>query len=220
MDHIKAIIFDLDNTLLDRTRTFRSFTSSFISHYFSHLDVTQPLFDLIIELDQDGYKDKEELFTELLELSDWQEKPQLSDLIAFYSREYVKSAVLMDDAREVVQHVRTKYKVGVITNGKSLIQYGKIDQLGIRHDFDLIIVSEEVGIKKPDRRIFEMACEKLELKPEQCLYIGDHPVNDIEGAASAGMETIWMRVNQPWKDGIKAQPLHQIEKLRALFELV
>jgi putative hydrolase of the HAD superfamily len=220
MNHIKAIIFDLDNTLLDRTLTFRSFTSSLISHYFSHLDVTQPLLELIIELDQDGYKDKEELFTQLLGLPYWQEKPQLSELMAFYNREYVISAVLMDDAREVVQYARTKYKVGVITNGKTPIQYGKMDQLGIRNDFDLIIVSEEAGVKKPDRRIFEMAFEKLDLKPEQCIYIGDHPINDIEGAARAGMNTIWMKVNQPWKDGVKAHPLHQIEKLRSLFVLI
>jgi putative hydrolase of the HAD superfamily len=220
MNHIKAVIFDLDNTLLDRTLTFRSFSSSFLSHYFSHLDVTQHLLDLIIEIDQDGYKDKEELFAQLLELSYWQDKPQLSELMAYYSREYVRSAVLMNGAREVVQYVRTKYKVGVITNGKTPIQYGKMDQLGIRNDFDLIIVSEEVGIKKPDRRIFEMALDKLELKPEQCIYIGDHPVNDIEGAAKAGMETIWMKVNQPWRNGIKAQPLHQIEELSSLFELI
>ncbi|MEX1030686.1 MAG: HAD family hydrolase [Paenibacillaceae bacterium] len=220
MNNIKAIIFDLDNTILDRTSTFRSFTNSFITHYFTHLDMTQHIFDLIIELDLDGYKDKQELFSELLERLPWQEKPQLLELMEFYSTEYVKSAVLMNDAREVVQYGRTKYKTGLITNGKTLIQYGKIDQLGIRNEFDLIIVSEEAGIKKPDRRIFEMACERLMLKPEQCIYIGDHPVNDIEGAAKVGMETIWMKVNQPWKDGIIATPLHQIDKLNTLFELI
>jgi putative hydrolase of the HAD superfamily len=220
MNNIKAIIFDLDNTILDRTSTFRSFTHSFINNYLAHLAMTQHIFDLIIDLDQDGYKDKQELFSELIELLSWQEKPQLSELMAFYNTEYVKSAVLMNDAREVVQYARKKYKTGLITNGKTLIQYGKIDQLGIRNEFDLIIVSEEAGMKKPDRRIFEMACEQLELKPEHCIYIGDHPANDIEGAAKVGMETIWMKVNQPWKEGIIAKPLHVIDKLNTLFELI
>ncbi|WP_256762154.1 HAD family hydrolase [Cohnella sp. WQ 127256] len=220
MKMIKAIIFDLDNTILDRTSTFRRFTKSFLSIYFDHLEMTQDISDRIIQLDQDGYKDKQELFSELLEQLPWKEKPLITDLLNFYSTEYVKNAVLMEDARDVVQHARKKYKTGLITNGKSLIQYGKIDQLGIRNDFDLIIVSEEAGIKKPDPGIFELAFKQLELRPEECIYIGDHPINDIEGAAKSGMETIWIKVNQPWNDGIIAKPLHQIERLSTLFELI
>ncbi|WP_373231338.1 HAD family hydrolase [Cohnella sp.] len=220
MNNIKAIIFDLDNTILDRTSTFRSFTNSFLRSYFGHLEMTQDIFDRIIHLDQDGYKDKQELFSELLEELPWRVKPLITELLDFYSAEYVRNAVLMEHAREVVQHIRKKYKTGLITNGKTLIQYGKIDHLGIRNEFDLIIVSEEAGIKKPDPRIFKLALKQLELKPEECIYIGDHPVNDIEGASKIGMETIWMKVNQPWKNGLKAKPLHQIDRLSALLKLI
>jgi putative hydrolase of the HAD superfamily len=220
MNNIKAIIFDLDNTILDRTNTFRSFTNSFLRSYFDHIEMTQELFDRIIYLDQDGYKDKQELFSELLEELPWKMKPLKTELLDFYSTEYVKNAVLMDHAREVLQHARKNYKTGLITNGKTLIQYGKIDQLGIRNEFDLIIVSEEAGIKKPDPRIFEMATKQLGLRPNECIYIGDHPVNDIEGAAIIGMETIWMKANQPWNDRIKAKPLLQIDSLSTLFELI
>jgi putative hydrolase of the HAD superfamily len=220
MNNIKAVIFDLDNTILDRTSTFRNFTNSFLKSYFDHLEMTQDIFDRIVYLDQDGYKDKQELFSELLEDLPWKAKPLITELIDFYNTEYVKNAVLMEHAREIVKHIRKKYKTGLITNGKTLIQYGKIDQLGIRNDFDLIIVSEEVGIKKADPRIFEMALEQLGLRAEHCIYIGDHPLNDIEGAANIGMRTIWMKVNQPWKDGIAAKPLHQIDRLNALFELI
>lgn len=219
-NQIKAIIFDLDNTILNRTVTFKNFTNSFLNKYLAKEDVTQHLFNLIIELDQDGYKDKRELFSELLELLPWREKPLLSELIEFYNVEYVKSAVLMEDAREVVEYARGKYKTGLITNGKTLIQYGKIDQLGIRNDFDLIIVSQEAGVKKPNPRIFEMALEQLELKPEECMCIGDHPVNDIESAAMVGMQTIWMKVNQTWRNEIIVKPLHQIDRLSALYELI
>jgi putative hydrolase of the HAD superfamily len=220
MNNIKAILFDLDNTILDRTSTFNNFTNSFLKTYFDHLELKQEIFDRIIYLDQDGYKDKQELFSELIEELPWKEKPLKTELLDFYSSEYVKNAVLMEHAREIVQHLRKKYKTGLITNGKTLIQYGKIDQLEIRSDFDLIIVSEEAGIKKPDPRIFELALRRLELNPEQCIYIGDHPVNDIEGAAKIGMNTIWMKVNQPWKDGLSAKPLHTIERLNELLELI
>jgi putative hydrolase of the HAD superfamily len=220
MNNIKAILFDLDNTILDRTSTFNNFTKSFLKTYFDHFEMKQEIFDRIIYLDQDGYKDKQELFSELLEELPWKLKPLKTELLDFYSTEYVKNAVLMENAREMVQHLRKKYKTGLITNGKTVIQYGKIDQLEIRNDFDLIIVSEEAGIKKPDPKIFELALRKLELSPEQCIFIGDHPVNDIEGAAKIGMKTIWMKVNQPWKDGLSAKPLHSIERLNELYELI
>ncbi len=220
MNNIKAVIFDLDNTILDRTSTFSNFTNSLLKTYFDHLDSTKELFDRIIYLDQDGYKDKSELFSELIEELPWKAKPQITELLDFYSMEYVKSAVLRKQAREVVIHSRKKYKTGLITNGKTSIQYGKIDQLGIRNDFDLIIVSEEVGIKKPDPRIFEMAINKLELRPEECIYIGDHPINDIDGAARIGMETVWIKVNQPWKDGLMAKPLYSLNQLSDLLELL
>jgi putative hydrolase of the HAD superfamily len=221
MNNIKAIIFDLDNTILDRTSTFKNFTGSFLRNYFDHLDNTQEILERIILLDKDGYKDKQELFSELLGELPWKVKPPITELLDYYNKEYVKNAILMDQAREVIQHIRKKnYKTGLITNGKTLIQYGKIDQVGLRNDFDIIIVSEEAGFKKPDPRIFEMALRKLDLRPDECIYIGDHPLNDIEGAANIGMQTIWMKVNQPWNDDLKTKPLHTIDRLSALFKLI
>lgn len=220
MDHIKAVIFDLDNTILNRTMTFDGFTQSLIKTYFGHLESTEDISKRIIELDQDGYKDKPLLFNELLNELPWAEHPPHAELMEFYGREYVRSSVLMEQAREVVQHLRGKYQTGLITNGQTDIQYGKIDQLGIREDYDHIIVSEEAGVKKPDPRIFQLALDHFGLSPEQCIYIGDHPVNDIEGAASVGMSTIWMKVNQPWQDRITTSPLHTIKHLSELKKLL
>ncbi|MBE7679831.1 MULTISPECIES: HAD family hydrolase [Paenibacillus] len=220
MDQIKAIIFDLDNTILNRTRTFEGFTQSLLKTYFSHLETTDNISQRIIELDQDGYKDKPLLFHELLQELPWSVYPPHDELMEFYGKEYVRSAVLMEEAREVVQQLRSKYQTGLITNGKTDIQYGKIDQLGIRDDFDLIIVSEEAGVKKPDPQIFRLALDHFGLSPEQCIYIGDHPTNDVEGAANVGMNTIWMKVNQPWQDSITARPLHSITHLRELLPLL
>lgn len=220
MDQIKAIIFDLDNTILNRTRTFEGFTQTLLKTYFGHLETTDNISQRIIELDQDGYKDKTLLFNELLQELPWSVYPPHAELMEFYGKEYVRSAVLMEEAREVVQQLRSKYRTGLITNGKTDIQYGKIDQLGIRDDFDLIIVSEEAGVKKPDPQIFRLALNHFGLSPEQCIYIGDHPTNDVEGAANVGMNTIWMKVNQAWQDSITARPLHSITHLRELLPLL
>jgi putative hydrolase of the HAD superfamily len=128
--------------------------------------------------------------------------------------------ILMEDALEILQYIKTKYKIGLITNGKIIIQYGKIDKLNLREYFDTIVVSEEAGIKKPNKGIFEIALKSLNLRSEDCIYIGDHPVNDIDGADKAGMKTIWIKVNQPWKDELTVKPLKTITKLNELFELI
>ncbi|MDQ6420579.1 HAD family hydrolase [Paenibacillus sp. LHD-117] len=220
MNAIKAVLFDLDNTLLDRTSTFGHFTRLLLNRYFNHLESTNELFDRIVELDEDGYKDKNVLFAELIEELPWKSKPPVNELMDFYRAEYVNSAVLMSHASEVIAHARTKYRTGLITNGRNAIQYGKIDRLGIRDLFDLIIVSEEAGVKKPDPKIFEMALDRLRLSSEQCLYVGDHPVNDMEGAARIGMQTIWIKVNHPWKEGLTASPVYTIDQLSELLELI
>jgi putative hydrolase of the HAD superfamily len=65
-----------------------------------------------------------------------------------------------------------------------------------------------------------LAINYLKVRPEECLYIGDHPVNDINGADQAGMKTIWMKVNQPWKDDLTVVPIKTITKLKELLELL
>lgn len=220
MENISAVLFDLDNTILDRGRTFRGFVDSFVRTYLPHLEEAEPIIATIMDLDEDGYKDKNKLFAELLNLLPWVEEPMHSELMNFYSTEYVKSAILMEHAEETLQYLKQKYKVGLITNGQTLIQYGKMDQLGLRTHFDLILVSEEAGVKKPNRAIFDRAVDQLGLSPEECLFIGDHPINDVEGAGKAGMETIWMEVNQPWQESVTIKPRHTIKTLRELMDLL
>lgn len=220
MKNIRAVIFDLDNTILDRSKTFRNFTASFVETYFNHLVDTVSIIDRIIELDQDGYKDKTELFKELEVELPWKTKPELTELMDYYQLHYVRNATLMEQAREVVQYLKSKYKTGLITNGRTNIQYGKIDHLGIRNEFDLILVSEEVGFKKPSPHIFEIALRRLDLKPNECIFIGDHPKNDIEGAGNAGMNTIWLKVNQPWNPELTKKPNYEINQLKELLGLL
>ncbi|CAM3924030.1 hypothetical protein L1N85_01795 [Paenibacillus alkaliterrae] len=104
MNDIKAIIFDLDNTILDRTSTFRAFAQALIVQYFSHWDAKEGILERIVDLDEDGYKDKKVLFHELLEEMPWLAKPEHDELMAFYRKEYVNNAILMDQALEVIRH--------------------------------------------------------------------------------------------------------------------
>lgn len=220
MHNIKAILFDLDDTLLDRKHTFSSFAAALVDTYFRHIDKKEEIVNKILEIDQDGYKDKTQMFTELLEELPWVVKPDLTELMNYYRKNYVSYSVLKEYATETIEWCRQNFKIGVVTNGTKVIQYGKIDQLGIRSLFECIIVSEEAGMKKPNAKIFQLAAEMLGLSPQQCLFIGDHPTNDIGGAGNAGMETIWLEGHHAWKDDIRIQPRHTIKHLSELKGLI
>lgn len=220
MERIKAVLFDLDNTILDRSRMFGGFVDEFFAAYLGHVADRKAMFGRVVELDRDGYKPRETLFAELLDELPWERKPSLEELMTFYRGAYLRHAVLTERAGEVLAHVRAKYRTGLITNGRMATQYGKIDLLGIRDAFELILVSEEAGVKKPDPRIFGQAADQLGLRAEECLFIGDHPVNDVEGAARFGMATIWVQANHAWPASNEASPLHTIKRLDELLALL
>ena len=218
-----AVLFDLDNTLLDRDRTFRRFCETFVASFFSGLpaDRKRTIIEQIVIADRDGYRNKEDMFAELRDALPWSRKPEIAELMEYYRKHYVHSSTLMDSAVELLDRCRGRgLKLGMITNGSNAIQYGKIDKLGLRRHFDYIVVSEEAGVRKPDRRIFEMALSELNVRAEEAVFVGDHPVNDIQGAADVGMQTVWMIRSQPWDGRLSARPLKRIRHLQELFELL
>jgi putative hydrolase of the HAD superfamily len=68
--------------------------------------------------------------------------------------------------------------------------------LGIKTYFETIIVSEWEGVKKPDPLIFKKALEQLNVSPDESIYVGDHPENDVSAAQKAGMRGIWKKDSQ------------------------
>jgi putative hydrolase of the HAD superfamily len=83
------------------------------------------------------------------------------------------------------------YRKGIVTNGSLKQQNEKINAIGIRKYFDCIIISEEVGISKPDEKIFRMACNQLTCSPSDCFFIGDSWETDVVGSYKAAMKPVW-----------------------------
>ncbi|MBR2545222.1 MAG: HAD family hydrolase, partial [Erysipelotrichaceae bacterium] len=100
--------------------------------------------------------------------------------------------VLFPDAMDTVLKLKEKYKIGILTNGAHLAQWGKIERSGLMPYVDAIVVSEDAGVRKPDVRIFEMMADKLGLKCEECVYVGDTFSLDIMGAYNSGMKPVWI----------------------------
>jgi putative hydrolase of the HAD superfamily len=85
------------------------------------------------------------------------------------------------------------YKLAVVSNGGHATRLTILQGLGFSHYFDEIISSELVGMSKPNPEIFLHTSRQLDVKPQHCLFIGDHPVNDIQGATLAGMKALWLK---------------------------
>ena len=100
--------------------------------------------------------------------------------------------VLYSDAYECLEILSGRYKIGIIAN-QSLGTKDRLEQHGILQYIDLVIASAEEGVAKPDKKIFEIALERGNCKPNNAVMIGDRIDNDIIPAKLLGMHTIWIK---------------------------
>lgn len=100
--------------------------------------------------------------------------------------------VLYRDAYECLEILSSRYKIGIIAN-QSLGTKDRLEQHGILQYIDLVIASAEEGVAKPDKKIFEIALERGNCKPNNAVMIGDRIDNDIIPAKLLGMHTIWIK---------------------------
>ncbi len=85
--------------------------------------------------------------------------------------------------------------------------------LGLKDFFSTIIVSEAVGMRKPDRQIFEYACKELGCTPNECIFVGDNHKADIEGANNAGMKTIFFHPDPSICSTVADKKIHHYDQL-------
>jgi putative hydrolase of the HAD superfamily len=110
--------------------------------------------------------------------------------------------------------------LGIVTNGSLEVQYAKIDTLHIRHYFDCIVISEEVGFRKPDPMIFVKAAEMLSMEPKECIYIGDLYNTDAVGAKKAGMKSCWFNPHGHQAPDGDVGPDYEIRNLLELLTIL
>jgi putative hydrolase of the HAD superfamily len=128
-----------------------------------------------------------------------------------------------EDVHEVLQriHDNTDLILGVITDGLTHKQAEKLVRLDVVRwlDRSAIFISDQIGISKPNRKLYQRACADAGVAPEECLYVGDHPVNDIEPARSIGMITVRHR-STGGKHAAREGPVPPDYEIHAFGELV
>ncbi|MFC7098187.1 HAD family hydrolase [Halobaculum marinum] len=131
---------------------------------------------------------REPVFAELLDPHDVEADP--AALATAYREAVTGALVPVPGARELVASLRERYRVGVLTNGPVRAQSAKLDHLGWWDDFDTVHISGDLPAGKPDRRAFEALLDALGTEPAETAFVGDHPVEDIRGAAALGINTV------------------------------
>ena len=94
--------------------------------------------------------------------------------------------ILYEGVEEVLESLKQKYVLGVITNGNA-----DTKKIGIDHYFDFNISASDIDAGKPEPIIFEEALRQSGFRAEEICHVGDHPVNDVEGSSNFGMKSIW-----------------------------
>ncbi|MED4671048.1 L-2-haloalkanoic acid dehalogenase [Lysinibacillus fusiformis] len=192
---IKAVLFDLDGTLLNRDESVKFFIES----QYERLGMTlnhipkESYVSRFIQLDKRGYVWKDKVYQQLVQEFNivaltWEE------LLLDYINEFKNYCVAFPNLISLLEQLKTdKNLLGIITNGYGHFQMDNIKALAIEKYFDVILVSEWENIKKPDPQLFMRALDKLQVYPHDSIFLGDHPENDVKGAQAVGMKGIWKK---------------------------
>jgi putative hydrolase of the HAD superfamily len=215
---IKAILFDLDDTLLDRTSSLQGFVQQQHQRYkLDHVPYAAYR-SRFLELDQRGYAEKPQVFHSLI--TEFAVPASVEAWLADFQQRAWTSCTLLPDAAAVLAELHVRgYKLGVITNGAEWSQMRKLRVTGLLPLVDLIMISENEQVKKPDSLIFTRAAERLAVQAAECAFVGDHPRNDIYGAGAVGMKTVWRPGDQRWPADSAIAPDYTIAALRELLDL-
>ena len=202
MKNISHVFFDLDHTLWDFERNSAlAFQQIFSEHHISvdfpaFLKEYKPINLAYWKLYREERISKEKLrYSRLREAFDLLEYTISDELINQLSKDYINALpnhnFLMDGAMEVLEYLKPKYQLHIITNGFKEVQHLKMEKSKIMHFFDEVITSESVGVKKPNPLVFHHALEKANAKAENSVMIGDSLEADIEGAKACDFLTIF-----------------------------
>jgi putative hydrolase of the HAD superfamily len=192
---IKAVLFDLDGTLLNRDESVKKFISRQYDRLQDRLGPIQKetYVSRFITLDNRGYVWKDKVYEQLvreftIEDITWEE------LLQDYICEFKNCCIPFPNLIDMLKQLKNdKFPLGMITNGMGQFQMDNIKALEIESYFDVILVSEWEGIKKPNAEIFLRALEKLNVSAQESIFIGDHPENDVKAAQNVGMKGIWKK---------------------------
>ncbi|MFT6210142.1 MAG: putative hydrolase of the HAD superfamily [Bacteroidia bacterium] len=227
MKKIKHIFFDLDRTLWD----FESNSEATLKELFLEFKLTEKLgvpdgdfireYKRINEIFWEDYRKgtikKEYLrygrFDTALKFFGHSDKEMASEIGDFYISRSPRKTGLVDGCIEVLEYLKPKYHLHIITNGFEEVQHIKMESSGLTPYFQNIITSESAGAKKPSNVIFNHAEELTGALSHNSIMIGDHYDADVVGAIDSKWEAILYEPDQPKMENDEYIHIHHLKEL-------
>jgi putative hydrolase of the HAD superfamily len=120
------------------------------------------------------------------------ETEKIDRLGTCYRLAYQENRRAVPGSLELVKHLKAQgIKIGIVTNNLAEEQEEKVDFLGLRPWQDALVISDAVGVAKPDPQIFRIALERIDVAAEQTVMVGDSWTSDVKGAQAAGIRAVW-----------------------------
>lgn len=194
---IKAVIFDLDNTLVDFMRVKRAAVSGAVDAMID-AGLKEPK-DLAIKrifnmYDREGIEDQRVFDKMLVETYGQIDYRILAAGILGYRRAKEGHLVLYPHVRNtIIELIRMSLKLGLVSDAPRMEAWMRLSSLGLDAFFDTVVTSEDTGKKKPDPAPFQLALTRLHTSAEEAIMIGDWAERDIVGAKALGMKTAFAR---------------------------
>jgi putative hydrolase of the HAD superfamily len=211
---VPLVMCDLDDTLIDRQAAFARWAAHLASQHADDAD----LLDWLIQQDQRGMRPRIDFLSKVRERCGL--KDDAPHLVDQWERNFPASFTPDPRVHAALGRARVAgWKIAIVTNGKTNIQFLKAQAAGLLPLVDALVVSETEGVRKPDSRIFQLAASRADSTLEGAWMIGDHVDADIGGAGSLGLSTIWLRLGRPWPD-VAHRPTHTVEDVIQAIEVV
>lgn len=220
--NIRGLLFDLDNTLIDREAAFVRFVTCFYEERLRNF-TSMAQDDAVAEMvrwDCDGHADRAGMFAKWA--VEWPEAGLDPEKLLPWYRSEMKQHVQpdADNNRLLADLNRRGLPWGIVTNGNTTGQHVACRAAGLDQLAPFIIVSETAGYKKPDPRIFRDALKLTGISsPGHVLFVGDNPRADIDGAKRFGMQTAWVRRGRQFPDDLRP-PDYVVDHVAELRDIV
>ncbi len=199
---LKAVIFDLDDTLYDYTSLHMGAVKALEAYTCARYGITGETFCALLAAAKEdtkralaGTAASHNRLLYCQKLLEYLDAPPAVDALEMYEAywgyilEHIK---LRDGAAELLAACKRRaVKIGICSDLTAHIQHRKLRALGIAPLIDGVVTSEEAGAEKPDARMFAMILEKLHCRPEETLFIGDSLERDVCGAERHGIPAVW-----------------------------
>ncbi|MEH6852262.1 putative hydrolase of the HAD superfamily [Bacillus sp. 491mf] len=189
------MLFDLDDTLLNRDKAVDKMFLIILEKCYGDVkhSAKNKMLQKFKEYDKRSYGDSNKIIVLESFFDEFPPKYRLprNYLQDFWNSNFPLCFSINQNTINIVNAIKMHVKVAIITNGSTQRQTAKIINTHLNSCFDIIIISEEVGFSKPDKRIFELALNKLNVQPESALFVGDDIEKDIGGCQNANIKGIW-----------------------------